>query len=208
MSQNPQAAQIAPKTEPLPESRLAEPEVVIGNLYDKPARRRKTVPALFGIAAAALAIGFSVAGAVFLYESREMRSIPGPPPAAAAAADADARIGATTPLATGADLLPPRVPAGAGKFWISNKSGQDAVVRVAKQKRPADPLRLIYVRRATDVTIGGIGAGNYLVSFSVGPLTDRPRAFGPALGPFTFEVMQGQAEGKSQVYNLTIQAPK
>lgn len=214
-----------PPAPPAVELPPEEPGLFVGNLEEQPKPARKG-PRLLRIAASAAGFGLLLGGGWFLYERTTAPPRPGPtPPKPAAVATAEpsadeaeavdprkpARSPGRTPepapkqLATGSDLVAPRGRAGAGKFRIANESGQDAVVKVAAREAPAIPLRLVYVRPATEITLAGIGPGVYLVSFSFGPLTDQPRTFGAPVGPFQFVQIQSTGGYQSDEYKLTIQ---
>lgn len=107
-------------------------------------------------------------------------------------------------LPNGTQLMPPLGPKGAGRFRIANRSGQDAVIRVASQAAPGAPLRMVYVQEGTEVPIEGIGTGVYLVSISLGPLTRAPRKFAPALGPFQFMQIESVEGPQSDDYQLVL----
>lgn len=109
-------------------------------------------------------------------------------------------------LATGTELIAPQGRAGAGRFRISNRSGQDAVARVASQAAPDTALRLVYVQSATDVTVANIGPGVYFVSFSLGPLTSKPMKFGMRYGPFQFVQIQSVSGYESDQYQIVLKA--
>ena len=109
-----------------------------------------------------------------------------------------------TLLADGTQLMAPQGPRGAGRFLIANRSGQDAVVRVALQSAPGTPLRLEYVQAGTEVPIEDIGTGVYAVSLSMGPLTSAPRKFGAPLGPFQFVQIEGTEGAQSDEYQLVL----
>jgi hypothetical protein len=107
-------------------------------------------------------------------------------------------------LPTGTDLVTPRGRTGAGRFRIANRSGQDAVVRVAEQGAPGTPLRLVYVQASTEVPIAGIGTGVYIVSVSLGPLTKGPRTFATTLGPFQFMQIESVEGPQSDEYQIIL----
>ncbi|MGD0200385.1 MAG: DnaJ domain-containing protein [Bryobacteraceae bacterium] len=107
-------------------------------------------------------------------------------------------------LETGAELAPPSGRSGVGRFRVVNSGVQDAIVRVAEQGSPEVALRLVYVKAGTEVTIGGIGSGVYLVSFSLGPVSQKPRSFGAPLGPFQFVHVQTDSGYQSDEYRLVI----
>jgi uncharacterized membrane protein len=92
-----------------------------------------------------------------------------------------------------------------GRFRVVNRGAQDAIVRVADQGSPEAALRLVYVKAGTEVTIGGIGYGVYLVSFSLGPVSKKPRSFGAPLGPFQFVHVQTDSGYQSDEYRLVIE---
>ena len=117
--------------------------------------------------------------------------------AAKKASEPAAEEAAPISLPTGTQLMTPQGRAGAGRFRIANRSGQDAVVRVTSQAAPGIPLRLVYVQEGTEVPIEGIGTGVYMVSISLGPMTKAPRKFAPPLGPFQFMQIES-ADGGSQ----------
>ncbi len=131
-------------------------------------------------------------------------------PAASASQRRRVRRGASvaeeTPrqLPTGADLMTPAGRGGAGRFRIVNHSGQDSVIRVASQSEPEAPLRLVYVQADTEVTIGNIGTGVYYVTFSLGPMTSKPRRFGSRLGPFQFLQIQSTTGYESDQYQIVL----
>ncbi|MGD0014890.1 MAG: DnaJ domain-containing protein [Bryobacteraceae bacterium] len=108
------------------------------------------------------------------------------------------------PLETGAELALPRGRRGVGRFRVVNSGVQDAVVRVVEQGSPEEALRLVYVKAGTEVMIDGIGSGVYLVSFSPGPVSKKPRSFGAPLGPFQFVHVQTDSGLQSDEYRLVI----
>jgi hypothetical protein len=108
------------------------------------------------------------------------------------------------PIPTGTNLMTPRGRSGAGRFRISNQSGQDAVVRVATQSAPGTALRLVYIQAGTDVTIGGIGTGVYVVGVSLGPMSRAPRSFDTMLGPFQFMQIESEQGAQSDDYQLVL----
>jgi hypothetical protein len=107
------------------------------------------------------------------------------------------------PLPTGAELMEPQGRKGAGRFRILNRSGRDAVVRVTAQGSTA-PLRLVYVRNATDITITDIGTGVYLVSFSVDPVSTKRPSFGAPFGPFQFIQIDSVSGAQSDEYQIVL----
>lgn len=107
-------------------------------------------------------------------------------------------------LPNGAQLMPPRGPTGAGRFRIANRSGEDAVVRVASQAAPGVPLRLVYVQAGTEVPIENIATGVYLVYVSLGPLTKASRKFAPPLGPFQFMQIESVDGPQSDDYQIVV----
>jgi hypothetical protein len=111
--------------------------------------------------------------------------------------------GASTPLRTGAELMEPQGRKGAGKFRISNRTTLDAVIRVAEQRSPATPVRLVYVQAGTDVTIGGIPTGIYMVGVSMGSL-DEPRSFKTILGPYQFLQIESEQGAQSDDYPIIL----
>ena len=122
--------------------------------------------------------------------------------AAAAAPEA-----AAISLPTGTQLMTPRGQTGAGRFRIANRSGQDAVIRVVSQAAPGSPIRLVYVQADTEVPIGGIPTGVYLVSISLGPMTSMsaPRKWGRPLGPYQFmQVESADGAPQSDEYELIL----
>jgi len=124
---------------------------------------------------------------------------------AAKASTESAEEEAPISLPTGAQLMRPQGPAGAGRFRIANHSGQDAVVRVTAQGYPNSPLRLVFVQAGTEVPIEGIGTGVYMVSISLGTLTKAPRKFAPPLGPFQFMQIESADGGpQSDDYELVL----
>jgi hypothetical protein len=109
-----------------------------------------------------------------------------------------------TVLPTGTELMTPRAKNGAGRFRVANRSGQDAVVRVCSQATPGTPLRLVYVQAGTEVPIGGISTGMYVVYVSLGPLTAAPRKFGAPLGPFQFMQIDSVDGPQSDDYEIVL----
>ncbi len=107
-------------------------------------------------------------------------------------------------LATGTELMSPMGRTGAGRFRVVNNSGQDAVARVSNHSSPESALRLVYVQNGTEVTIGNIGPGMYVVSFSMGPLTSKPRGFGARYGPFQFIQVDSVTGAQSDQYQITL----
>ncbi len=162
---------------------LCEPDAVIGKLLQWP---RKTVRAR--VPFIALCIALLIGGGFAVYENRLARP---------------AYVASQLPE-TGADVVPPHGRSGTGSFHISNQSGRDAAVRVAARERPAEALRLVYVRAATGITIPGIDPGVYFVSFCLEPLNNETRKFGPPVGPYTVHARSGQGDE----YELTITPPK
>ncbi|HEX8984684.1 MAG TPA: J domain-containing protein [Bryobacteraceae bacterium] len=108
------------------------------------------------------------------------------------------------PYATGTELIEPEGRAGAGLFRIANRSGEDAVARVSSQTAPETALRLVYVRAGTEVNLGNIGPGVYFVSFSMGPVTPKPRKFGTRFGPFQFVQIQSTNGYQSDQYRVVL----
>lgn len=110
------------------------------------------------------------------------------------------------PMPAGTELMEPAGRAGAGKLRISNRSGQDAVARLASQAAPETPLRLVYIQPGTDATIGNIGLGVYLVTFSLGPVpaSGRPHSFGPPHGPFQFLQIESVNGTQSDEYQIVL----
>ncbi len=134
---------------------------------------------------------------------------PAPPPKAQARVRQPRRAPKLAPeqprqYANGTELMEPRGRSGAGRFRVSNQSGQEAVVRVAERDAPGTPLRLVYIKPDSDVTIGGIGTGIYTVGFSLGPVTSKPRAFTVSQGPFQFIQIEGVTGSQSDEYRLVI----
>jgi hypothetical protein len=142
-------------------------------------------------------------------------------PVVEAAAPAESQTGETAPatkrvrraaaqpeparqLPTGTELMTPQGRTGAGKFRIANQSGQDAVARIAAQAAPESALRLIYIQSGTEINIGDIGPGVYFVSFSMGPLTSKPRSFGPRFGPFQFIQIESVSGTQSDQYQIAL----
>lgn len=139
----------------------------------------------------------------------EMPSTVTPPPAShhvprKAAQPVAAQAEAALQLPNGSELMPPRGHKGAGRFRIANRSGQDAVIRVAEQGTPGTPLRLVYVQADTEVPIGGIGTGVYVVNVSLGTLTKAPRNFAATLGPFQFMQIESVDGPQSDDYQLVL----
>jgi hypothetical protein len=126
------------------------------------------------------------------------------PKKAARSAEEEAAEAAPISLPNGAQLMPPLGPRGAGRFRIANRSGQDAVIRVALQSVPGTPVRLVYVQAGTEVPIEGFGTGVYMVSISLGPLTRAPRKFAPPLGPFQFMQIESVDGPQSDDYQLVL----
>jgi hypothetical protein len=101
-------------------------------------------------------------------------------------------------------LIAPQGRRGVGKFRITNESGQEAVVKVAARDAPDTPLRLVYIAPGAETAITGIGTGVYIVSFSLGPITGKPRKFGAATGPFQFIEVDAVTGVQSDEYRLVI----
>jgi len=144
-----------------------------------------------------------------LYSAEVSKALPAeaPPPAPKISRRAaPEREAVHAPMPTGTELMEPAGRAGAGKLRISNRSGQDAVARLASQAAPESPLRLVYVQPGTDVTIGSIGLGVYLVSFSLGPVpaSGRPRSFGAPHGPFQFLQIESVNGTQSDEYQIVL----
>ena len=108
------------------------------------------------------------------------------------------------PYATGTELIEPEGRAGVGRFRIVNNSGEDAVARVSSRTAPEIALRLVYVRAGTEVNLGNIGPGVYFVSFSMGPITSKPRKFGARFGPFQFVQIQSATGYESDQYRIVL----
>jgi DnaJ domain len=109
---------------------------------------------------------------------------------------------------TGTELMTPEGRAGVGKFRIINQSGEDAVARLASQDAPSVSLRLVYIQTGTEVNIGGIGTGVYFVTFSMGPLTSKPRTFGRQYGPCQFRQIQSVRGYESDQYQILLKPRK
>jgi hypothetical protein len=75
---------------------------------------------------------------------------------------------------------------------------------VAEQGTPGTPLRLVYVQADTEVPIGGIGTGVYVVNVSLGTLTKAPRNFAATLGPFQFMQIESVDGPQSDDYQLVL----
>ncbi|MGE5647450.1 MAG: J domain-containing protein [Acidobacteriota bacterium] len=107
-------------------------------------------------------------------------------------------------LANGTELMTPLGRRGVGKFHIANQSGQDAVARISTQSAPETALRLVYIKSGGEVDITGIGTGVYFVSFSIGPVTNKPRSFGPRNGPFQFLQIDTVSGTQSDQYQIVL----
>jgi hypothetical protein len=113
----------------------------------------------------------------------------------------------STPLPTGTELMEPEGRRGAGRFRVLNRIGQDAVVKVAAQGGAA-PLRLVYVRNGTEITIADLGPGIYLVSFSLDPVSAKRRSFGAPFGPFQFVQIESVSGAQSDEYQIVLKPKK
>ncbi len=129
---------------------------------------------------------------------------PTPPVAKRVLKPVAAKAEAAIELANGTEMIQPRGPRGSGRFRIANRSGQDAVIRVAPQGAPGSPLRQVYVQDGTEVPIAGFGTGVYVVYISLGPVTKAPRRFGAPLGPFQFMQVESVDGPQSDDYQIVL----
>jgi hypothetical protein len=107
-------------------------------------------------------------------------------------------------LANGTELLEPRGRRGAGVIRIANQSGQEAVAKLSSQSAPEIPLRLVYLQSGHEFTLNNIGPGLYFVSFSLGPVTSKPRMFGRRFGPFQFMQIESTSGAQSDQYQVVL----
>lgn len=114
---------------------------------------------------------------------------------------------APTPLPTGTELMEPQGRRGAGRLRVLNRSGQDAVVKLAAQG-VGSPLRLVYVRNGTEITIADVGPGVYLVSFSLDPVSSKHPSFGAPFGPFQFVQIDSVSGAQSDEYQIVLRPRK
>jgi hypothetical protein len=111
-------------------------------------------------------------------------------------------------LRNGTDLIEPRGRRGVGRLRIVNRSGQDAIVRISSQAAATVPLRLIYLQSGGDVTLMDVGPGVYLISPSLGPITEKRRTFGRPIGPLQFLQVESANGTQSDSYEIVIKPRK
>lgn len=75
-------------------------------------------------------------------------------------------------LPSGANIIAPRGTNGLGRLTISNYSDDDAAVKI-KTDPGSKTVRFVYIRAMKDVTVRGIGPGDYLLQFTTGRDWDR-----------------------------------
>jgi DnaJ domain len=223
----------APSAAPAPSG---APEYEALDQPDKPAVRRPlSTPAIVGIALVpllAVATGLLVYDGLWSPARRPARPPQSPDTAALLSAAPSAALPAPkvvapvqsvprkagkrvprepaatpTPLATGTELMEPQGRHGAGRFRVLNRSGQDAVVKVAAQGA-GSPLRLVYVRNGTEIAIADIGPGVYLVSFSLDPVLAKHRSFDAPFGPFQFVQIESVRGAQSDEYQIVLKPKK
>jgi hypothetical protein len=104
-------------------------------------------------------------------------------------------------LPNGTELITPRGKKGYGAIRVVNATDDQAAAELTAEAAPGTAVRLVYIRAGTAVTIEGIGAGVYYLSFRSGQewiptFRDfaRHRARAGPIGPLPFFQFQS-AEG-------------
>jgi hypothetical protein len=78
-------------------------------------------------------------------------------------------------LPDGPNLVPQRIPAGAGTLLISNRTMVDAVVTIRSEMFPRNVLAMLFVDASESIVLDRVGPGSYIASIETGTGWDATR---------------------------------
>jgi hypothetical protein len=96
-------------------------------------------------------------------------------------------------LPDGSNLIPRRIPLGAGTLFVSNRTIVDAVVAIRSETAPRNVLAMVFVEASRSILLDSIGAGSYIASIETGTGWDAKKmqfrqrtSFHKSVGPIRF----------------------